>query len=181
MKEKSATDITKIRHEENPFLNELKITKKSKKVTISSLGKEDDLVMIDQKTGEVKGTHVTTYKAVDDDVFIKLFTQNIALTFGLSSAGIKAFNVVIYAVQHTAIQKDLVALDRFVLNDFLKIHELKLSIATFSRGLTELVKCQIIARHSRQGFFFINPSFIFNGDRVAFTTLIERKKKLKGT
>lgn len=177
MKKKSVKDITKIRYEENPYLNELRITKKSKKVTISSLGNEGDLVMIDQETGEVKGTHVTTYKSVDDDVFIKLFTQNIALTFGLSSPGIKAFSVLIYAVQHTAIQKDLVALDRFVLNGFLKSHDLKLSLATFSRGLTELVKCQIIARHSRQGFFFINPSFIFNGDRVAFTTLIERKKR----
>jgi len=26
----------------------------------------------------------------------------------------------------------------------------------------------------KQGRFYINPNFIFNGDRIAFTTLIER-------
>lgn len=31
----------------------------------------------------------------------------------------------------------------------------------------------------RKGFYFINPNFVFNGDRIAFTTLIERKQQDK--
>jgi hypothetical protein len=29
----------------------------------------------------------------------------------------------------------------------------------------------------RQGRYFINPNFLFNGDRIAFTTVIERTKR----
>jgi len=28
----------------------------------------------------------------------------------------------------------------------------------------------------RKGRYYINPNFVFNGDRIAFTTLIERKQ-----
>ncbi|PAV01234.1 hypothetical protein CBG25_17865 [Arsenophonus sp. ENCA] len=47
--------------------------------------------------------------------------------------------------------------------------------ATFTRGIKELVGAQIIARCLKQGDYFINPNFIFNGDRVAFTTAIEKQ------
>ncbi|MGP0837842.1 hypothetical protein [Serratia sp. CY85251] len=55
-------------------------------------------------------------------------------------------------------------------------HPLKLSHATFKRGINELEKALIIAKTLRKGRYFINPNFVFNGDRVAFTTMIERKK-----
>jgi hypothetical protein len=42
--------------------------------------------------------------------------------------------------------------------------------------LAELVKAQIIAKTMRQGRYFINPNFLFNGDRIAFTTVIERER-----
>jgi hypothetical protein len=45
------------------------------------------------------------------------------------------------------------------------------------RGLAELEKARIIAKTLRQGRYFINPNFVFNGDRVAFTTLIERDRR----
>jgi hypothetical protein len=82
-------------------------------------------------------------------------------------------------VQHKCIDKDLVPLDKFTLDEFLTYHStdqkvLKLSIATLNRGLRELEGAQIIAKAMRAGFFYINPNFVFNGDRIAFTTLIER-------
>ncbi|MUG78605.1 hypothetical protein [Commensalibacter melissae] len=47
--------------------------------------------------------------------------------------------------------------------------------ATLRRGLRELVKAKIIANTKKQGNFYINPNFIFNGDRVRFITDIKRK------
>ena len=41
-------------------------------------------------------------------------------------------------------------------------------------------KAQIVAKTMRQGRYFINPNFVFNGDRIAFTTVIERKKEAQG-
>lgn len=36
---------------------------------------------------------------------------------------------------------------------------------------------KIIAKHLRAGDYYINPNFVFNGDRIAFSTVIERKKR----
>lgn len=151
---------------------------KGRQVRLSRLGKDDN-VLVNQKTGEVLGTHVTTYKVVDGEQFVKVFTANIGLAFDLTSAGIKAFTVLMWTVQNTALARDEVALDVFTLGKFLEAHESKkqLSLTTFRRGLSELTEAQIIAKTVRQGIYFINPNFIFNGDRLAFTTVIERKKR----
>jgi len=84
-------------------------------------------------------------------------------------------------LQNKQIDRDLIPLDRVSLDEFLEAHKdrkppLQLSLSTFGRGLAELENAQIIAKHIRLGWYFINPNFVFNGDRIAFTTLIERKK-----
>ncbi|MDA5349677.1 replication/maintenance protein RepL, partial (plasmid) [Escherichia coli] len=125
------------------------------------------------------------YKRVDSEQFVKLFTANIGLTFELSSAGIKAFGVLVWSVQNSALSKDEVDLDTLVLEAFLQCQvsaskqPLRLSLATFKRGLNELEKAKIIAKTMRQGRYFINPNFVFNGDRIAFTTVIERKNTIE--
>jgi hypothetical protein len=169
------------RYKTNPFLEGMLIPVKGRQIKLSKLG-VDDNVLINQSTGEVLGTHVTTYKKVDGEQFVKLFTANIALTFDLSAAGIKAFSVLLWVVQNKALSKDEVDLDVLVLSEFTDVHSgkeppLRLSLPTFSRGLAELVKAQIIAKTMRQGRYFINPNFIFNGDRMAFTTVIEQSKR----
>lgn len=178
MSDKIRTRKQTIRYDENPFTEDMVVPVKGQRVQISRLG-QDDNVLLNQATGEHLGTHVTTYRRVDNEQFIKLFTANIALTFELKAAGIKAFGVLAWILQDRSISKDLVPLDKFVLEDFLKAQDKKLalSLATFGRGLVELEKAKIIAKHIRQGWYFINPNFIFNGDRIAFTTVIERKKK----
>lgn len=165
-----------VRHKTNPFLEDMVVPVKGRQVKLSRLGKDEN-ILVNQSTGEVHGTHLTTYKRVDGAQFIKLFTANIALTFDLSAAGIKSFNVLIWVVQHKAISKDQVILDSMMLEDFLTAQSkpLRLSLATFKRGLNELENAQIIAKTMRKSFYFINPNFVFNGDRIAFTTLIERK------
>jgi hypothetical protein len=172
------------RYRTNPFLEGMVIPVKGRQVRLSKLG-IDDNVLVNQTTGEVQGTHVTTYKPVDGEQFVKLFTANIAMTFDLKAPGIKAFSVLLWSVQNKGLSKDEVPLDALVLDEFTLAHldkepPLKLSSATFLRGLAELVKAQIIAKTLRQGWYFINPNFIFNGDRIAFTTVIERRKTSNG-
>lgn len=166
------------RYEKNPFIEGMIVPVSTKQVKLSKLGRDQN-ILVNQETGEIQGTHVTTYRKVDSEQFIKLFTQNIGLTFELNSSGIKAFNVLIWSVQYSAISKDQVDLDHLTLEKFLKSQsernpKISLSMATLKRGLRELEKSQIIARTLRPGRYFINPNFCFNGDRIAFTTLIER-------
>jgi hypothetical protein len=54
------------RFKTNPFLEGMIIPVKGKQVRLSKLGREDN-VLINQSTGEVHGTHVTTYKSVDSE------------------------------------------------------------------------------------------------------------------
>jgi hypothetical protein len=166
------------RFKTNPFMEGMIVPVKGQQVKISRLGKDDN-VLVNQSTGEMQGTHLTTYKRVDSEQFIKLFTANIALTFDLSAAGIKTLNILLWVVQNQAISKDVVVLDQMMLEEFLndQTRPLKLSSATFKRGLNELEKSQIIAKTMRKSFYYINPNFVFNGDRIAFTTLIEKKQK----
>lgn len=164
------------RYETNPFVQDMIVPIKNKQVKISNTLGSDNLTVINNKTGECAGTHVISYRKVDEAEFVKLFTANIAMTFDLKASGIKAFNVLMFAVQHNAIQKDIVLLDKYTLEDFLKVHDKMFSKATFERGLKELEIAQIIAKARQAGFYFINPNFVFNGDRIAFTTAIEKSK-----
>ena len=168
------------RYKTNPFLPNMVVPVKGRQVRLSRLGKDDN-VLINQSTGEIQGTHLVTYKPVDNEQFVKLFTANVALTFDLKSPGIKAFSFLLWVVQNKALAKDDVDLDALVLEEFIDANSdrgnpLRLSLATLRRGLSELEKSQIIAKTMRQGRYFINPNLIFNGDRIAFTTVIERKK-----
>ena len=170
------------RYKTNPFLQDMIIPVKGRQVRLSRIG-SDNNILVNQDTGEVQGTHVATFKRVDGEQFIKLFTANVALTFDLSAQGIKAFSVLLWALQHRALAKDEVYLDTHTREDFIEAHAenqdkpLRLSQPTFARGLAELTKAKIIAKTIRQGCYFINPNFVFNGDRIAFTTVIERKHK----
>jgi hypothetical protein len=65
------------------------------------------------------------------------------------------------------------------MEDFNAVHNKKLSKTVLYRGLNELIKNKIIARCLRDGEYFINPSFVFNGDRIVFQTTIEKKKTLE--
>lgn len=135
-----------VRYKENPFIKDLALTISSKRVMISPMGKNEH-VLVNQSTGEVTGTNVVTYKKVDSEEFVKLFSRNIALTFELTSSGIKSLNVLIWSVQNTAIQKDVVALDQLAFDDFMKENpNLKMTLRTFQRGLSELEASKIIAK-----------------------------------
>lgn len=171
------------RHKSNPFIENMVIPVGSKSVTISALGKDDN-ILVNQKTGEVHGTHVVARKRVDSDKFIKTFADYMAYTFDLTKAGNKTLRVVMWAMQEHAMGRDTVMLDRYTHEAFLKTHGFSgsesdgkipaLSYPTFTRGLAELERSKIIAKTIRVGFYFINPSCMFNGDRIAFTTVIER-------
>lgn len=176
MENKKNTKKEVVRHLENPFLESLDVRVRTKKIKVSKIGKDNNILM-NQDSGEIQGTYVGTYKRVDEEQFLKLFTANIALTFDLKAAGIKAFNVVCWMMQQKAVDRDLLTIDKYVLEDFNNEHNKKLSRAVLYRGLDDLIENQILARARREGDYYVNPNFIFNGDRIVFATVIEKRKK----
>lgn len=159
------------KYETNPFVEGMSIKVKKKHVTI---GKGNN-VLLDQQTGEVSATNVVAVREVDDCQFIKLFTQNVSLMMGFNAAGNKAFGFLMWAVQRYAMRKDLVQLDDYTRKDFVADNNIVFSDRTMYQGLKQLEEAQIIAKALKPGFYFINPNFIFNGDRIRFVTEIRRK------
>jgi hypothetical protein len=165
------------RYETNPFISSMAVQVGSKSVQIQALGSSNN-ILVNQSTGEVTGTHVIATKRVDKTKFVKTFADYMSFTFDLTRAGNKALRVVMWALQEQSINKDTVILDKYTLNSFLAQHlepPLELSYPTFTRGLGELGRAKIIAKTIRTGMYFINPNCMFNGDRIAFTTVIERE------
>ena len=163
-----------VRHTKNPFLEGFLVETRGKQVAVTALGSHNNVEVVNRNTGEVQGTQVVTYKKVDSAEFVKLFAKNIALTFDLGSAGIKAFNVLIWQVQTYGMNTDMLTIDSLTMDEFNSYHEKTLSIATLKRGLCELEKAKIIAKAARRGQYYINPNFVFNGNRIVFSTCIER-------
>lgn len=166
-----------VRHKENPFTEGMRMTVGSKSIRVSSLGKDDN-ILVNQVTGEVSGTHVVARKRVDKTKFVKTFSDYMAFTFDLTKAGNKALRVVMWATKQYAVGKDKVDLGRYTYDEFLEYYAdseppLVLSYPTYTRGLAELEKAKIIAKTMRTGHYFLNPDCLFNGDRVAFSTVIE--------
>jgi len=166
------------RHKVNPFVEGMEMKVGSKSVQVSTLGKDDN-ILVNQATGEVTGTHIVARKRVDRTKFVKTFADYMAFTFDLTKAGNKALRVLMWATKQYAIGKDRVVLDRHTYEEFMEYYSdseppLVLSHSTFSRGLAELEAAKIIAKTMRVGHYFINPNCLFNGDRIAFSTVIER-------
>lgn len=172
-----------MRYADNPYFAGMVIPVKGKAINVggidvvaSTLGKDNEVSLINKATGEDLGTAVSVFRKVDEQQFIKLFTHNIKFMFSLTAAGCKALGVILWKLQNN-IKKDELLLDMYIVEEFNKYHELEaFSVETFRRGLSELTKAQILAKTKRKGFYWINPDFAFNGDRISFVNTIVMEK-----
>jgi len=109
-------------------------------------------------------TEISQVVQVDTAEFIKLYTQDIKAFFELSNSAMKTFFLVMKVVGKGCINNDKVYIDY---KDEL-LDELGVSRPVFYRGIEELIKKSIIAKNINPGWYFINPTMFFNGDRVRF-------------
>jgi hypothetical protein len=164
-----------VRHRDNPFLKDNTVSTRKKRVTVSAAGR----AVMNLETGELEdAAEIVMVRNVDDEQFVKLFTQNLRLFFDLSSGTIKLLQVLLSQVQR-APNTDKVMLNVAIAQDYFTetpdVTE-TMSKASFFRAVKELLDKQFIAETMLSGLFFINPSLFFNGDRVRFVNEIRRNK-----
>lgn len=148
------------RHELSPFMEQLTVTTRRKRLTVSR-----GSPIINQITGEYEAvTEIAQVIAVDDGQFVKLFTKDLAEWFDLSRAGQRVFGALLATIQEEAIRNDRVYFDRMCT----AVRKFNLPSSTFYRGIDELLGKGFIARHLSTSWYFINPAFFFNGDRARF-------------
>ncbi|WP_312738058.1 replication/maintenance protein RepL [Atlantibacter hermannii] len=163
----------------NPFLPAASENTKTgvKRITGSQ---KDRMMVINQNTGEVVSGGVGFWhcKEVDRSQFLKLYINGVKAISGLSAAGTKVFEI-LYRTMQEHKDKDQIYLSFNSINQDIT----KISRATFSRGVTDLIKNKFIAESQIPSLYFINPDFIFNGDRLSFVNeyILKGSKENSGT
>lgn len=156
-------------YKENPFWDVTQVDLGTKRVTIAGG------FIADTETGE--GIHhagIHRIEEVDEDKFVKLFTQNIRVFFDLSAPSLKVLQLLIIALQDNK-DADGIWLSWFDVEEQSQQLNLGISKTTFHRGLKEMLQKGFIAEAEKPNFYWINPHLFFNGSRMTF--IREYRKK----
>lgn len=157
-------------YDKNPFL--VDIETKTRKVT----NKRGDMMLVSNE-GEVVSNVAGFWEAeeVDSTKFVKLFVKGVKALKELTGAGTKVFEVLYLRIQEN-IGKDQVLMAFAAVDQALT----PMSNPTYDRGMRELIEKGFIAATPVQGMYWLNPSFVWNGDRLAFVKEY-RKTSVKKT
>lgn len=165
---KSRRGLTK--YKENPFLMEASHNTKGGVRKIEGRT-EDRLMVVSEDTGErLGGAGFFKFEEVDKTQFIKLYVNGVKAITELSSAGTKVFEVLYREVQNNK-DNDKV----FLAFDLVDQNLVKIARATFYRGMRELINKNFIAETTVVNCYYINPDYIFNGDRLSFVKSYVKK------
>ncbi len=151
----------------NPFLQSGMVKPKTKRIT----NKRGDLMVVGE-TGEIVAPIAGFWQAeeVDSIKFVKLYVNGVRAFKDLTNAGTRVFEVLYLEVQK-AIGQDRVYLSFTTLDPSVK----NLSQATFTRGMRELIDKGFVAPTDAVAWYWLNPDFMWNGDRLAFVREFRRK------
>lgn len=164
---KSRRGLTK--YKENPFI--IEASNNTKGGVRKVAGKNDRLMVVSEETGErIAGAGFFKCEEVDKTQFIKLYVNGVKAITELSSAGTKVFEILYREVQNNK-DNDKV----FLAFDLVDQNIVKIARATFYRGMRELINKNFIAETTVVNCYYINPDFIFNGDRLSFVKSYVKK------
>lgn len=133
----------------------------------------------DQEGEDVNAGVIGKIEEVDSEEFIKLYTQNVGILFDLSSRAQKALISVFCAVQKAKDQAHIFLPYHRAVEYYEQLNIKKIpSRSTFSAGITDLINMDFLAAHyDGEGWYWINPNLIFNGNRIRFVTEYKLKTK----
>ena len=154
------------KYKENPWLKDTALQTVVGTRVITGKGDEDRKLIIAAETGEIQGfTGFYTRIKTDKTHFLKVYANGVRALTGLSTAGMKAF-IVLYDIitSNKGFGKDIVILNYDMLSEE---QQSTISLRTFQRGITDLIEHDFLAETFQVGVYFVNPTFIFNGDRLA--------------
>ncbi len=145
-------------YDKNPFMAD--VSTRTRRVT----NKRGDMMLVSANTGEIQNiAGFWEAEEVDSTKFVKLFVQGVKALKELTGAGTKVFEVLYLRVQE-AIGKDQIYMAFSAVDQTLT----PMSNPTYDRGMREIIGKGFIAATRNQGMYWLNPSFVWNGDRLAF-------------
>lgn len=138
------------------------------------------LSITDKDSEEIAAGVIGKIQYVDKEEFIKLYTRNVGVLFDLNSTAQKTLIAVFAAVQSKAKDQAHIFLTYSVAVEYYEVLGLQKipSQPVFSRGIQQLINMGFLAAHYHgDGWYWFNPSLIFNGDRIRFVNEYKIKRK----
>lgn len=156
-------------YDKNPFM--VDVAARTRRIT----NRRGDMMLVNSNTGEIQSQVAGFWEAeeVDSTKFVKLFVQGVKALKELTGAGTKVFEVLYLRIQEN-IGKDQVFMAFSSVDQTLT----PMSNPTYDRGMREILEKGFIAATHIQGWYWLNPSFIWNGDRLAFVKEYRKKGAL---
>ena len=154
-------------NKENPFAKQTIVQMGNYLATRQVAGKNDDeravLQAYDENTGEMLGQTVfMRTKMVDTETFAKVYQAGFSAFADLKPSVMKVFQYIVSQLKPDN--------DRFFLFVEDIVEATGYSKMTVYRALGHLCSREIIARGRGETDYFINPMYVFNGNRVTFIT-----------
>lgn len=158
-------------HKTNPFISSTLVEQKTRRIT----NKKGDMMMVNTGSGEIVApiAGFWTAEEVDSTKFIKLYINGVKAFKELTGAGTRVFELV-YLEMQKGIGRDVIWLSYTEIDQIIT----PMAKATFMRGMRELIEKGFIAESVTQSKYFINPDYLWNGDRLGFVK--EYRKKESG-
>lgn len=148
-------------HDSNPFINPALATFRTRRIT----NKKGDMMVVSKETDKVVAPIAGFWHAqeVDNAKFVKLYVSGVKAFCDLTGSGTKVFELLYLEVQNN-IGKDQIFLS------FSRIDQTATPIApaTYKRGIAELIAKGFVAATQTQSLYWLNPDYMWNGDRLAF-------------
>jgi len=154
----------KKKYEFNPFIASMPMPIK-RRVKLHQRG-DMTMALFNNATGEGLENHMAGFweaKEVDSGKFLKLYVNGVKAFAELTPAGTKVFEV-LYRKMQDSIEKDQVYMSYAAID-----HNITpMGETTYWRGMNELIEKRFLAPSNLPYIYWINPDFIWNGDRLAF-------------
>lgn len=160
-----------VQHKTNPFLQPVadKTATRIRKVSDNS---GEKMMVVSRETGELVGASGFWHtQEVDRTQFVKLYINGVKAFKELTGAGTRVFEL-LYVQMQQNIGKDIIMLVFADVNQDIN----PIGRATFFRGIRELIDKGFIAETVQSGRYFVNPDYVWNGDRLAFVKEFRVKK-----
>lgn len=152
-----------IRYDHNPFVGD---AAENTKQGIKRISNKDGsrMMVVNETTREIVApAGFWQAQEVDKTQFVKLYVNGVKAFKDLTGAGTKVFEVLYHKVQNN-IGKDTLWLTYPSLDQL----ETPMGETTFYRGMKELLEKGFIAESLTPGMYYLNPDYMWNGDRLAF-------------
>ena len=160
---------------ENPFheelLDEFKVTKKREYLSGDKGVQQLIVNNEDQIIGESRFFRIKKY---DNEKFTKIFTARMTNMWDMIPSATRVYSYIL-----TNLPKESTEMYLFI-EDVKKFTRYKAENSVW-RGINWLITNNFIAKSYKPGFYWLNPTLFFNGDRVAFVEMIVKDPTIQNT